>query len=310
MVDSHEVHRPVMVDRVVGILAARPGGTLLDGTTGCGGHAAAWLAAAGPDARLIGLDRDASALSRARETLAPYGSRVDLVHADYRDVAGFAERAPFSVVLLDLGLGSHQLDDPERGFSFRLDGPLDMRFDRDRAGGTANEYLSRVTEPELARVLAEFGEERSAKKLARELVRLRRAGGLSTTAELARAVRNALPQRGRDRIDPATRTFQALRIAVNDELSGLGEAVGRLVDLLEPGGRICVLAYHSLEDRAIKRELRRMAEPCRCRRGDPCSCGALETLELSERKPLRPDEAEAQGNPRARSARLRWGIKR
>lgn len=310
MVDPHSVHRPVMVDQILDVLAPAAGRTLLDGTVGCGGHAAAWLDASGPDGRVIGLDRDDTALERARERLAPFGERVELMHADYRDADVIPSETTLDAVLLDLGLGSHQIDDPERGFSFRFDGALDMRFDRTRAGGTARELLASVTEPELARILSEYGEERSAKKLAHRLTELRKSAPIRTTAELADAVRRILPPRGRDRLDPATRTFQALRIAVNDELNGLGAAIESMIARLVHGGRIAVLAYHSLEDREVKRTLRRLAEPCRCRRGDPCTCGALEMIDLPQRKPLRPSATETAENPRARSARLRWGIRR
>lgn len=310
MVEPAATHRPVMLAETLAALAPGPGRLLLDGTVGLGGHAQRWLELA-PGGRVVGLDRDAEALARAAERLAPWGGRVKLLHESYKDAPQLlAGETPPDAVLLDLGLGSHQLDDPDRGFSFRHDGPLDMRFDRERPGVTAAELLAQTPEPELARLLVDYGEERAARKLARLLVERRQAEPLRTTRQLADLVRSAVPARGRQRIDPATRTFQALRIAVNDELAGLDDALEQLVRLLRPGGRIAVLAFHSLEDRVVKRTLRRLAAPCRCRRGDPCTCGALELLELPERRAAQPAEEEKAANPRARSARMRWGVRR
>ncbi len=310
---SAPLHRPVLTNETLAALDPRPGRRLLDGTAGTGGHSEIWLRSTAPDGKVIALDRDPSALATAAERLAPFGERVQLVHADYRDADAVLERlgvASVDAVLLDLGLGSHQIDDPERGFAFRFDGPLDMRFDRETPGRSAADLVNHLPEPELARVLAEYGEERAARKLARAIVEARRRHPIRTTGELAELVRRCLPAHGRQRIDPATRTFQALRIAVNDELSGLDDALGALVRRLAPGGRIAVIAYHSLEDRIVKHTLRRLAEPCRCRRGDPCSCGALELVALEERHAIFPTEEEIAVNPRARSARLRWGIRR
>jgi 16S rRNA (cytosine1402-N4)-methyltransferase len=302
-----------MTEQVMAALAPRAGALLLDGTVGLGGHARAWLERTAPGGRVIGLDRDASALESARRALSGFGERASLAHADYRDAEEVLERLGAEVldaVLLDLGLGSHQLDDPRRGFSFRLDGPLDMRFDSQGPGETAADLLARTSEPELTRIFGEWGEIRAARKLARAVVETRRRAPLRTTGELAELARSVLPAGRKARIDPATLVFQALRIAVNAELEGLGAALETLVTRLVPGGRIAVISFHSLEDRVVKTTMRRLAEPCRCRRGDPCSCGAVEVLELGTRKPQRPDERETDLNPRARSARLRWGIRR
>jgi len=310
---SPPLHRPVLTAETLQALAPRRGRLLLDGTVGTGGHAAAWLEASAPDGRVIALDRDASALAAARERLAAYGARARFEHADYRDAADLLDTlgiATIDAALIDLGLGTHQIDDPERGFAFRFDGPLDMRFDRDTPGPTAADLVNHLPEPELARVLYEYGEERASRRLARVIVETRRRHPIRTTAELAEIVRSAAPGLGRHRIDPATRTFQALRIAVNRELEGLAEALETLVRRLAPGGRLAVIAYHSLEDRIVKHTLRRLAEPCHCRRGDPCSCGALMLLELEERHAVTPSESETALNPRARSAKLRWGIRR
>jgi len=284
-------HRPVMVAEILEALDARPGAVLLDGTVGTGGHALAWLEATAPDGRVIGLDRDPEALARARERLAPFSGRVRLLHGDWRKAPGILEDAGEGTpdaILLDLGIGTHQVDDPGRGFSFRHDAPLDMRFDRTSPGPTAAELLRRTPEPELARIFLEYGEERAARRLAHRIVEARRRDPIETTGDLARLVRETLGTRRAGRIDPATRVFQALRIAVNRELSGMDRALEGLVGMLAPGGRIAVLSYHSLEDRVVKRTLRALAEPCRCRRGDPCTCGAREWLELRERRARRP----------------------
>lgn len=306
-------HRPVMSRETLDALNPRPGAVLFDGTLGLGGHAAAWLEQTAPDGQVVGLDRDEEALELARKSLVRFGERATLVHADYRDAGVVLDSLGLKTIdaaLLDLGLGSHQLDDPYRGFSFRFDGPLDMRFDRSRAGATAADLIEQSSEAELARVFSEFGEERMARRIAREIVETRRHTPLRTTAELANLVRRIVPASRHDRIDPATRTFQALRIAVNQELDGLGATIEALVARLARGGRIAVIAFHSLEDRISKTTLRRLAETCRCRRGDPCTCGAQEWLDLPVRRAVSCTRAEANENPRARSAKLRWGIKR
>lgn len=314
MAETHPIHRPVLRSETLAALGPGPGKTLLDGTVGAGGHAEAWLEATAPDGLLVGFDRDSSILERCQERLAPFGQRVRLIHADYRHAP---ERwpelglpGPPDAVLLDLGIGSHQIDDPERGFSFRLEGPLDMRFDRSVPGRTAADLINHSPEPELARIFAEYGEEPHAKKLARVICETRRRHPFKTTTELAELIRRTIPARGRQRIDPATLVFQGLRIAVNEELEGLEETLVALVRLLPPQGRMAVIAFHSLEDRIVKQTLRRLAEPCRCRRGDPCSCGALMLLELEERRAVQTSQEEAEVNPRARSARLRWGVRR
>jgi 16S rRNA (cytosine1402-N4)-methyltransferase len=302
-----------MPDQVLAALAPSSGSVLLDATVGLGGHAAAWLEATAPDGRVIGIDRDGSALERAARELARFGERATLRHADYRDAGALLDELgieTIDAVLVDLGLGSHQIDDPERGFSFRFDGPLDMRFDREAPAPTAAEILARTPEPGLAKLFSEYGEIRAARKLARAIVDIRGAEPIRTTARFAEIVRSVLPRGGRPGADAAVLAFQALRIAVNDELSGLDGAIETLVRRLAPGGRIAVLSFHSLEDRIVKRALRRLAEPCRCRRGDPCTCGAVELIELRTRKPERPGEDEIAGNPRARSARLRSGVRR
>lgn len=307
------LHQPAMAEEVLEVLTPGDGLCLLDGTIGTGGHAKAWLRFSGPRGVVIGLDRDPHAVDTAREHLSEFGERVLLFHEDYRNAPALLESqqlpAP-DAILLDLGLGSHQIDDPERGFSFRFDGPLDMRFDTSLPNPTAADLLARLHEPELERMLRDLGEEPHARKIARMLVEARKRRPFRTTADLAGFLRQILPARGHHRIDPATRTFQALRIMVNHELEGLGETIDALAGLLRPGARIAIISYHSLEDRIVKHAFRRLAEPCHCRRGDPCTCGSVNLLELRERHARMPSPEEISSNPRARSARLRWGIRR
>ncbi len=296
-------HVPVLLSESVEWLAAARGGLFVDATLGLGGHAEAILAAA-PGARVLGLDRDPEARALAAARLAPYGDRIEIRAGNFRDLEQLAgDRAPFAGVLADLGVSSLQLDSAARGFSFRGEGPLDMRMGDE--GRTAGDLVNEATEGELETILREYGEEPEARRVARALVAARRAGPIDTTRQLAEVVRGAKrPVYGEERIDPATRTFQALRIAVNEELDAIGELLDQAVRLLDTGGRLVVISYHSLEDRIVKNRFRDMA------RGevDPVTGRSLtETriLEVLTKKPLRPTEAEVGANPRARSARLR-----
>jgi 16S rRNA (cytosine1402-N4)-methyltransferase len=284
-------HAPVLLDEVREQLAPERGGLFVDCTVGLGGHARTLLEAGA--SRVVGLDRDASALAIARERLAPFGERVELVHADFREVAAVLDARDIAGIdgaLADLGVSSMQLDAPGRGFSFRRDEPLDMRMDQS-SGETAADALDRVDERTLADVIFRFGEERYARRVARAIVAARRAGAVRTTGQLAEIVRRAIPRRGPMRIDPATRTFQALRIWVNRELDGLDEWLARLAGRLNPGGRLAVIAFHSLEDRLVKHTLRGLQ-------------GESGFAVLTKR-PVTPSEAEIERNPRARSAKLR-----
>jgi 16S rRNA (cytosine1402-N4)-methyltransferase len=270
---------------------------------GGGGHARGLLETSGPDGQLLGLDIDPVAVELARQRLAPFGDRVLIVQGNFAQLAEIADRygfRPVDGILLDLGLSSHQLTSAERGFSFQLDGPLDMRFDPTQ-GETAADLVNRLSEKELAEVLWRYGEEPAARRIARAIVAAR---PLETTGQLAAIVSRAVP--GRRRRHKATRTFQALRIAVNRELDQLEAALPQAVDILAPGGRIAVIAFHSLEDRIVKEFFRRESQDCIC---PPeileCVCDHKATLKLVTRKPLRPTEAEVQRNPRIRSARLR-----
>ena len=294
-------HVPVLVGEVVEWLRPRPGARLVDATVGLGGHAAALLAAA-PGARLLGLDRDPAALARAAEQLP--GERVVLRQARFSQLSAVLAELEWDgadAVLLDLGVSSLQLDDPARGFSFQADGPLDMRMDPG-SGPRAAEIVNQWSEREIAHLLAELGEEPRARALARAIVRAR---PLATTGELACVVAGAR-RRGRPGLHPATRTFQAIRIAVNDELGELERFLADGYRVLRARGRLAVLAYHSLEDRRVKDAFRRWAADCLCPPRTPrCVCGWSAKVRLLTRRPLRPSPLEIARNPRARSARLR-----
>jgi 16S rRNA (cytosine1402-N4)-methyltransferase len=282
-------HLPVLLDPALELLAVSPGGLYVDGTVGLGGHATELLRRSAPDGRLLALDRDAEALAQAGERLAPFGARARLVHADWRTLPALLGGARPQGVLLDLGVSSWQLDTPERGFSFRTDGPLDMRMDRAEET-TAADVVNRLPEQELADVIYRFGEERASRRIARAIVRAREKAHLRTTGELAQVVRAAAGRARKPGLDPATLTFQALRIFVNRELEGLAAALREIAACLAPGGRLAVIAFHSLEDREVKQTLRDLAR---------------DGFTLLTRKPRRPDAEEVARNPRARSARLR-----
>jgi 16S rRNA (cytosine1402-N4)-methyltransferase len=297
-------HVPVLEGRVVGGLRPRPGARLVDATLGLGGHAAALLAQA-PDTRLLGLDHDPTALAHAARRLAPFGDRVVLREGSFADLPAHYEAVGWTdgadAILVDLGVSSMQLDDPERGFSFRAAGPIDMRMGPG-VPRTAATLVNEADEQELVRVLREYGEEPRARRIARAIIRAR---PLSSTTQLADVVARVIG-RGRPGHHPATRTFQALRIAVNDELGALDAFLADGWRLLRPAGRLAVLAYHSLEDRRVKLAFRRWAARCVC---PPhvlqCRCGWTPKVHLLTSKPIRPDDDEIARNPRARSARLR-----
>jgi 16S rRNA (cytosine1402-N4)-methyltransferase len=306
--DSVE-HIPVLTEDVVRGLAVHAGGRYLDATIGGGGHASAILEACEPDGRVLGLDADAEAVYRARARLAHFGERVRVVHASYVSLLSVARREgflPLDGVILDLGFSSWQIEDPQRGFSFNLPGPLDMRFDT-RSGVTAAELVNQLSEEELAEVFFAYGEEPRSRQIARAIVRAR---PLSTTDELANVVIEAVGGR-RGALHPATRVFQALRIAVNRELQAIEAVLPDAVAALKPGGRLGVIAFHSLEDRIVKRFLQQEVRDCICPPEVPvCRCGHRRTLRIvgapgKGRKPVVPSQAEITRNPRSRSAKLR-----
>jgi len=287
-----ETHVPVMTAEALEFLQPSRSGLFVDCTVGLGGHARALLEAGAT--RLIGLDRDPDALARARAALAPWADRVELVHADYRtldDVLDARRIAQIDGALADLGVSSMQFDAPGRGFSFQRDEPLDMRMDR-TAGETAAHLVARSTERELADAIFQYGEERFSRRIARALVAARQDGPVDTTGRLAAIVRRAIPRRGPARIDPATRTFQALRIWVNRELDDLDRFVAAAAKRLRAGARLVVITFHSLEDRIVKHTLRGLEQ-------------RAAVVKVLTKKPLIPHQDEVQRNPRARSAKLR-----
>jgi 16S rRNA (cytosine1402-N4)-methyltransferase len=301
-------HRPVLLQETIQFLAPERGGLFVDCTVGLGGHSEAILESS-TTARVIGIDRDSDALKRAVERLARFGTRFRSVHADYRELSGVLESAGETEpvgILADLGVSSLQFDSPTRGFSFRFDAPLDMRMD-ETEGETAADLLLQLPEDEIAAIIFKFGEERNSRRIAKWIVEQREQGTpVTTTKELADLVARAAGRKKRWQIHPATRTFQALRIAVNRELEGLAEFVERAVDLLQPDGRFVVISFHSLEDRIMKQELRRLSGYCQCEpRFDVCRCGARRAVEILTKRPVTPSDAETEENPRARSAKLR-----
>lgn len=301
-------HRPVLLEETLKFLAPERGGLFVDCTVGLGGHSEAILKSS-PDTRVIGMDLDPAALAYSRQRLAPFGDRFRAFQANFRAINAVLQQANDrdpNGVLADLGVSSMQFDSPERGFSFRFDAPLDMRMDP-TSGATAADLLQQLPESEIARIIFEFGEERHSRRIARRIVERREQGKpITTTTELADLVRHAAGGHKRYQIHPATRTFQALRIAVNNELEGLGEFVESAVDLLIPDGRFAGISFHSLEDRILKRELKRLSGHCECPPRMPvCSCGARKIVEVLTRRPVAPAAGEIDENPRARSAKLR-----
>jgi 16S rRNA (cytosine1402-N4)-methyltransferase len=302
-------HLPVMPEEVLSFLAPRSGEIYLDGTVGGGGHARLILEASSPEGRLIGLDRDPAALSKAGEVLRTFGDRVVLLHRNFSEAAEVLkdlEIDGLDGMLLDFGVSSFQLDSLERGFSFRGEAPLDMRMDP-TTGETAAEVVNGADAEELIRIFREFGEERYAKRIARRIIEARGRKPLQTTRELAELVRDAVPG-GHipGRIHPATRVFQALRIHVNRELEHVSLGISRGLDLLKPGGRLVVISFHSLEDRIVKRFFQDETARCTCPPRLPqCVCGRIPRVEFLARKGVRATDAEVDRNPRARSAVLR-----
>lgn len=302
--NATQKHAPVMAEEVLRYLAVQPGGRYVDCTVGGGGHSLAILEAAAPGGLLLGIDADASALETARARLQPFADSTLLVQANFRDLAAVCQKAEFVPVhgaLFDLGLSSYQLADQERGFSFQVEAPLDMRFN-DSQSLTAHELVNTYSEANLADVIWRFGEEPASRRITRAIVAAR---PIATTTQLAAVVSRAIggPRR---RIHPATRTFQALRIAVNDELGALASALEQAVQVLGHGGRLVVIAFHSLEDRIVKQFIRRESRDCVCPPEAPsCACGHQACLREIAKGAVRPSAEEIAANRRSRSARLR-----
>jgi 16S rRNA (cytosine1402-N4)-methyltransferase len=298
-------HVPVLLLETLAGLAPLPGTSCIDGTLGGAGHAFALLSATAPNGRLLGLDADPEALDRAKVRLARFGERAVLIQANFRDMTAVAELHGFAqvrTVLLDLGISWHQVAAAERGFSFQASGPLDMRMDPG-SPLTAGEIVNEWTAEELADILYRYGEEPHSRRLAKAIVSAR---PLNTTAELAQVISRTMPRRPHQRVHPATRVFQALRIAVNNELAALEAVLPQLPGLLETGGRFAVITFHSLEDRIVKRFIQREARDCICPPSFPvCRCEHKASLRAITGRPVCPGEAEVSANPRSRSAKLR-----
>jgi len=303
-------HQPVMPSEVLVTLAPQPGSLQIDATIGGGGHTERIREAASPDGRVLGLDADEAAIDRVGRRLARFGDRLVLRRSNFRELSEVAPAAGFGAVdgmLFDLGLSSFQLANTDRGFGFRAGGPLDMRFDTSQ-GVPASELLATLSADDLASLIRRYGEEPAAWRIAKAIVAVRGTAPVRTAEDLAALVEDLLPRNPRkpSRTHPATRVFQALRIAVNGELDALETGLGAAMDLLRPGGRLVVLSYHSLEDRIVKRFLNAERRGCVCPPEIPiCVCGRAPRLRLVTRPSMTPAEAEIDANPRARSARLR-----
>jgi 16S rRNA (cytosine1402-N4)-methyltransferase len=308
--EESSFHVPVLLSETIELLRPRSGGTYLDGTLGGGGHAEAILEASSPDGRLIGLDRDPAAINEARRRLAHFGNRVELHNESFAEVdrTPGLERGMLDGALLDLGVSSAQIDDKARGFSYRQDAPLDMRMGP--RGEPVREWLSRAEFSEIQRILREYGEERHSHRIARVIVRERERAPIDTTGRLREVVESAVPASGHP-LKSVARVFQALRILVNDELGALASGLDLYVTALRPGGRLVVIAYHSLEDRMVKLTFRELASDCVCPPDFPiCRCDKRSEVDVLTKRPVVPSAREIQANPRARSARLRAAEKR
>jgi 16S rRNA (cytosine1402-N4)-methyltransferase len=301
-------HVPVLFDEVMDALDIKPGGIYVDGTVGGGGHSSGICSRLSEDGMLIAVDRDTEALSAAEARLAEYSCKKRFVHANYSDIERIAEAAGGKVqgILLDLGVSSYQLDNPERGFSYMQEAPLDMRMDSSE-GLTAYDVVNGYSKSDLTRIIRDYGEERWAQRIAEFIVREREGSPIDSTERLTEIIKAAIPAKARRTgPHPAKRTFQAIRIEVNDELGHLREAVEKLPDLLDSGGRIAIITFHSLEDRIVKTEFERRLDPCTCPKEFPvCVCGKKTDVKRVTRKPIIPSEEETESNPRARSAKLR-----
>ena len=302
-------HRPVLLEECLEALAIRPDGTYLDGTLGRGGHSEGIARRLGPGGRLLCIDRDRQAIDEASVRLAPWADRIVFLHGNFADLDDLLRGAGIEQVdgmLFDLGVSSPQLDDPDRGFSYMHDAPLDMRMDRSE-GLTAWTVVNEWPRDELRRILSQYGEERYAPAIAAAIERARSAAPIGTTLQLVDVIRGAMPAVAlREKQHPAKRSFQAIRIAVNDELTAVSRMMRSAIGHLAPGGRLAVISFHSLEDRIVKTELAAAAKGCDCPPSFPvCVCGKTPLVRLTPRKPILPSPQELTENPRARSAKLR-----
>ena len=307
-------HKSVLLQECIDALNIRPDGIYLDGTLGGAGHSSQIARRLTEGGRLIGVDRDRTALAAAKERLAPYADRVTLVHSNFAEIDAILDSLGIPAVdgmLFDLGVSSPQLDDASRGFSYMADAPLDMRMDKDDAL-TAGEVVNTWPQGELRRILYDYGEERYAPQIAAAICRAREKAPVETTLELVDIIRSAMPAQAlREKQHPAKRSFQAIRIAVNDELGAVSRMMQAAVGRLNPGGRLAVITFHSLEDRIVKSEMQQAARGCTCPPEFPvCVCGKKPLVKLVTRKPIVSGPAELEENPRARSAKLRVAEKR
>jgi 16S rRNA (cytosine1402-N4)-methyltransferase len=306
-------HKPVLLNETIALLDPKPGGVFIDATLGGAGHAEQILARTAPNGILIGTDRDPDAVAYATDRLRSFGDRVRIHEANYRDIGSIARaegRGEVDGVLFDLGLSSHELESG-RGFSFQRDEPLDMRMNPSEDTATAWDIVNTYEESELAALIWEFGEERHSRRIAGAIVNRRRHGQIQTTGELVDVIQAAVGSRYRgQRIHPATRTFQALRIAVNDELGAIERGLAAAVDVLKLGGRVCAISFHSLEDRIVKTTFRGLSGRCECPKEAPeCICGARELVRVVTKRPIVAGPDEIRENPRSRSAKLRCAEK-
>jgi len=308
--EAENLHKSVLLHETIEMLNPRNGEIFVDCTLGLGGHTETILQTA-ENIQVIGIDQDLEAIRLAKQRLKDFGERIKIFHANFAEITEVLERAgvqKVNGVLADLGVSSLQFDDGKRGFSFRFDAPLDMRMDTDSGYETAAELLERLSEEEIADLIYKYGEERMSRRIARRIVWKREIGeAVKTTKELAETVEKAIGRgKSKDKIHPATRTFQALRIAVNREIEILEEFISDAVDVLESEGRLAIITFHSLEDRIVKQTFQKLAGKCSCPPRLPqCVCGAEKKIEILTRKPIVPDEPEIAENPRARSAKLR-----
>jgi 16S rRNA (cytosine1402-N4)-methyltransferase len=307
--ETQGAHLPVLLAECIENLKPAPGKIMVDGTLGGGGHAEEILKRILPGGLLVGLDKDETALARCAQRLAGFEKNILLVHSDFKELPRVLKEngiGPVDGILIDLGVSSFQLEEAERGFSYNQDARLDMRMDKS-SSLTAYDVVNGYAEENIKKVIREYGEEKWAARIAQFIARRRKQKSIETTAELAETIKNAIPAAARrSGPHPAKRTFQAIRIEVNGELMGLGQAVEDFTGLLSSGGRACVITFHSLEDRIVKRTMRKLQDPCECPPDAPvCVCGKVGTARIVTKKPITPTEKETEENPRARSAKLR-----
>ena len=302
-------HVPILLERILDLMQIRPDGTYLDGTVGGAGHSSEILKRLSPEGRLFCLDQDSTAVETATKRLAEISDRATVVKSNFVNFESVLDDLGIEKldgILLDLGVSSYQLDNGERGFSYRTDAPLDMRMDQSNPE-TARDIINNYSEADLTRILREYGEEPFARQIAASICRARQKAEITTTFELNELIRSSIPARARrNGGHPSKQTYQAIRIALNRELQVLEDSMDRMIDRLSSGGRLCIITFHSLEDRIVKQSMRRAEHPCICPPDFPvCVCGRVSQGKVITRKPIIPDEKEQEENPRSKSAKLR-----